>query len=59
LEIQPGDELVLRIEDGSIRMIPLRQAVKLAQAIVQQYVPKGISLVDELIEERREEARRA
>jgi hypothetical protein len=58
LEIQPGDEIVLRLENGSIRMIPLRQAVNLAQNTVQQYVPKGTSLVDALIRERQEEASR-
>jgi len=55
LEIQAGDEVVMRIENGSIRMIPLRQAVSLAQKTVQQYVPKGTSLVDALIQARRKE----
>jgi AbrB family looped-hinge helix DNA binding protein len=55
LEILAGDELVMRIENGSIRLIPLRQAVRLAQKAVRQYVPKGTSLVDGLIRERREE----
>jgi len=58
LEIQPGDEIVMRLENGSIRMIPLRQAVNLAQKAVQQYVPKGSSLVNALIQARREEAGR-
>jgi AbrB family looped-hinge helix DNA binding protein len=56
LEIQAGDEIVMRLENGSIRMIPLRQAVNLAQKTVRQYVPKGTSLVDALIQARREEA---
>jgi len=55
LEIQVGDELVMRLEDGSIRMIPVRQAVKLAQKAVRQYVPKETSLVDALIRARRDE----
>ena len=55
LEIQAGDEVVMRIENGSIRMIPLRQAVSLAQKTVQQYVPKGTSLVDALIQARGQE----
>ncbi len=58
LEIQPGDEIVMRLENGSIRLIPLRQAVALAQKSVRRYVPKGTSLVDALIQARREEARR-
>lgn len=58
LDIQPGDEIVLRLGNGQIRLIPLRQAIDLAQKTVQQYVPEGTSLVDALIQERREEARR-
>ncbi len=58
LDIQPGDEIVLRLGNGQIRLIPLRQAIDLAQKAVQQYVPEGTSLVDALIQERREEARR-
>jgi len=57
LELQAGDELVMRLENGSVRMIPLRQAVNLAQKAVRQYVPKGTSLVDALIQARREDAR--
>ena len=55
LELQTGDEIILRLENNSIRLIPLRQAVSLAQKIVSQYVPKGTSLVDTLIKSRREE----
>jgi AbrB family looped-hinge helix DNA binding protein len=55
LEIQAGDELVMRLENGSIRMIPLWQAVNLAQKAVRQYVPRGTSLVAALIQGRRDE----
>ena len=58
LEIRAGDEIVMRLENGTIRIIPLRQAVKLAQKAVRQYVPEGVSLVDALIKGRREEAGR-
>jgi len=58
LDIQAGDEIVMRLENGSIRLIPLRQAVSLAQKTVRQYVPEGASLVEALIEARREEAAR-
>ena len=58
LEIQAGDEIVMRLENGSIRLIPLRQAVSLAQKTVRQYAPDGISLVDALIQARREDAAR-
>lgn len=55
LEIQIGDEIVLRLENGSIRLIPLRQAVDFAQKVVRQYVLKETSLVDDLLQARREE----
>jgi AbrB family looped-hinge helix DNA binding protein len=57
LEIQAGDEIVMRLENGSIRMIPVRQAVNLAQKAVRKYAPPGASLVDALIQARQEEAR--
>jgi len=58
LKIQPGDELILQLENGSLRLIPLQQAVRLAQKAVRKYVPSGTSLVDDLIEARKEEAAR-
>ena len=57
LNIKAGDEVVVLLENGSIRLIPMQQAVNLAQKAVKQYVPKGVSLVGELIKARREEAR--
>ena len=57
LNIKAGDEVVVRLENDSIRLIPMQQAVNLAQKAVKKYVPKGVSLVDELIKARREEAR--
>ncbi len=56
LGLQAGDVVLLRLEGGSIRILPLRQAVGLAQKNVQRYVPKGVSLVDELMRARGEEA---
>ncbi|MBL7163151.1 MAG: AbrB/MazE/SpoVT family DNA-binding domain-containing protein [Anaerolineales bacterium] len=57
LDISPGDEVILRIDDGQIRMIPLSKAIELAQQHVRQYIPERTSLVDELIQKRREEAK--
>ncbi len=56
LNIQKGDDIVLRLENGSIRLVPLQQAVIIAQKSVKKYVPKGTSLADDLIRARREEA---
>ena len=56
LQVKAGDTLVARLENDSIRLISLRQAVILAQQAVRKYVPEEVSLVDELIKARREEA---
>jgi AbrB family looped-hinge helix DNA binding protein len=58
LGIQSGDTVVLRIEDNELRITTLRQRLAKAQQIVRKHVPPTTSLVDELIAERREAARR-
>jgi hypothetical protein len=58
LDIQAGDEIVLRLEVGSIRLMPFRQAVSLALKTVCQYVPEGTTLVEALTERRSDEVRR-
>jgi len=58
LGMQDGGKFIVHVEDGQIRLEPFQAAVARAQAIVHRYVPEGISLVDELSEERRLEADR-
>jgi hypothetical protein len=55
---KPGDSLIVTESDGEIRMISIDSGIRKAQALIAQYVPPGISLVDELIAERRAEAER-
>ena len=59
LGLKPGDEVILALEDGEIRVVSARQAIARAQALVRRYVPKDRSLSEELIQERREEAAHA
>ena len=59
LGIKPGDEVLLSLEDGEMRVVSTRQAVARAQTLVRRYVSKGRSLSGELIKERQEEATRA
>ena len=59
LGIKPGDEVVLALEEGEIRVLSTRHAIARAQSLVRRYVPKGRSLSEELVRERREEANRA
>lgn len=56
--IRPGDELIVAMEEGELRILTLKQAVARARAMVRRYVPRGQSLVKELLRERREEAKR-
>jgi len=58
LGINVGDEVVLRIEDDELRISTLKQRLEQAQRLVRQHVKPGTSLVDELLAERREAARR-
>lgn len=58
LGVKPGDEVVAVLEEGRVVIMSREQAWKSAQEIVRRYVPKGVSLADELIAERRREAAR-
>ena len=57
LGIEPGDEVVLQLEDDGLRILSRKQALRNLQDMVAKVVPPGVSLVDEFIRERREEAR--
>jgi len=56
LGVRPGDEVILRLEEGELRVLTLERAIRRAQELVAHYVPKGVSLAAELLEERRMEA---
>lgn len=58
LGLKDGDVLFARLEGGEIKLLTPTAAMLRAQAIVRQFVPQGVSLVDELIEDRRREAER-
>ena len=57
LGVKTGDELVLILEDKTMRVLTPHEAIKRAQAVVRSYVPEGVSLSDELIADRRKEAK--
>lgn len=57
--VEASSELVVREhKDGSLRVETRNQGIRRAQALVRRYIPDGVSLAGELLEERREEARR-
>ena len=57
LGIKAGDEVVLRMEEDELRITTMKRRIERAQRLVRKYVKPGTSLVDELIAERRREAR--
>ena len=54
--IKPGDEVILAMKDGEVRVFTRQAAIKRAQGMLRRYIPEGRSLSDELIQERRAEA---
>jgi len=55
LGLKEGDVVFAQAHDGEIHLLTPKAAVRRAQAIVSRFVPEGVSLVDELIEDRRRE----
>jgi AbrB family looped-hinge helix DNA binding protein len=58
LGINPGDEVILSLEEDELRITTMKRRIERAQRRARQYVKPGVSLVDELIAERREAAKR-
>ena len=58
LGIKGGDEVILRVEDGELRITTIKKRLEWAQRHVRNFVKPGVSLVDELIADRRREAAR-
>lgn len=58
LAIAEGDELVVTLEEGSLRISLPEAAVRRAQALVARHVPPDRRLGEELIAERLREAAR-
>ena len=55
--VKPGCEVVLEYEDGELKVFTVDHSIRKAQDLVCKYIPPGVSLVDELLAERREEVR--
>jgi antitoxin component of MazEF toxin-antitoxin module len=56
--VRPGDAVAVRVVDGELRVYSIDAATRRVQAWVRSFVPEGVSLVDDLIAERRAEAAR-
>jgi len=58
LGVGPGDDVVLRLEHGGVRVTSRAAAIREAQALVRRHVKPGVSLVRDLLALRREESAR-
>ena len=58
LGVEIGDDMVMELTNGELRLRSFDAALKRVREIVRTYVPDGVSLADELIRERREQAAR-
>ena len=56
--IEPGDPVVLEPSDSGIVMRPLDTVIREVQAYFADVAPPGVSLSEELLRDRREEAQR-
>ena len=56
LGLSDGDTMQIEVVDGELRLRPMRDAIKRMQERMRKYVPEGVSVVDELIADRRREA---
>ena len=59
LGLKPGDEVILVLEEGEVRLLTPQRAIQRAQALVRRYIPEARDLAAELLQERREEVARA
>jgi AbrB family looped-hinge helix DNA binding protein len=55
LGIDEGDAVVMRIEGDELHLISDATEVRRVREMIARYVPEGVSLVDELLRERRRE----
>ena len=56
LGLADGDDVIMEIVDNELHVRSLRSAVARVQARTKKYIPESVSLVDELIADRRKAA---
>jgi bifunctional DNA-binding transcriptional regulator/antitoxin component of YhaV-PrlF toxin-antitoxin module len=58
LGVTKGDEFRLTCKDSELRLTTMKTLIERAQRHARQYVKPGVSLVEELIAERRQAAKK-
>ena len=56
LEVDEGDFIVMQMDGDELRVVNDEKEFERARKVLAKYVPEGVSLVDELIADRRREA---
>jgi len=56
--LNPGDPVAIEIHEDGLHLVPFLQVVREVQKAFAPYKKPGVSVVDELLRERREEAER-
>jgi AbrB family looped-hinge helix DNA binding protein len=55
LGLKAGDEVLMRVEDDELRISSINRRIERVQVLVRKYNPKGESLSEGLIRDRRAE----
>lgn len=58
LGVEPGDEVVLVLKEGVVRVMTSAEALRRAQSLLAPHLASGPDLVDELLEARKRETKR-
>ncbi|MDE3148505.1 MAG: AbrB/MazE/SpoVT family DNA-binding domain-containing protein [Acidobacteriota bacterium] len=58
MDLKPGDTVLMKFEDGILRIESHRERVRRIQDEFKEFAKPGVLMSDELIADRREEARR-
>jgi len=57
MEVEEGDAILAWVEAGELHLLSPKVGARQAQALLKDLIPEGVSLADELIAERRREAK--
>ena len=56
LNLKEGDPILIEVVNGEVHLRSQREAIRRIQERMRKYIPEGVSVVDELIADRRREA---